>query len=60
MKARIVMLNKKKTGIPTIEDIRPIAVQNTILKIMEMNVSHKIKEIAMKTSEHQFGFKAKK
>ena len=45
-KERILMFNKKKTGISIVEDIRLIAVHNVILKIIEMNVSQEIKEIA--------------
>ena len=60
LRARIIMLNKKKAGIPGLDDIRPIAVQNTILKIMEMNVAQEIKDASMKTSEHQFGFKPRR
>ena len=48
MRSIIVMINKKRTGIPTVDDIRPIAVQNTMLKIVEMNTAGEIKEIAMK------------
>ena len=60
MKSRVVLINKRKTSIPRPQDVRPITVQNTILKLMELQVMEEIRQKAMETSEHQFGFKANK
>ena len=46
-----MIINKKKAGIPIVDDMRPISAQNKMLKIL--NVAQEIREAAMKTSKHQ-------
>ena len=58
LESRIILLNKKPGTIPTVQDLRPIAVQNSIQKMTELSMIHYFRELNNSlTSANQFGFK---
>ena len=59
LESRVILLNKKPGSIPTIQDLRPIAIQNSIQKMTEISMVHYFKRLNdSNTSTKQFRFKS--